>query len=265
MKKKLLVLTRSADAGDAWKKYLERRGFVVYHFPTIEIVLAKPTPKLLGVLKNISDFDWVVFTSAAGVRSLSALALAKTTAAQILPKINIAAARMPRVAVVGSATAAAARAAGYRVAFQPSAPSSAALAFELDPVRGQSILLLRTSIAPPDLRNALIARGATVTELPIYKTILRRDPDPKFEKLLAAGRIDFLTFASPSAVRGFFMRAPRATHMRKKFIDKARTVPAIAIGPSVAAALTKAGFKDVRMVEEPTVEAVGQATDLKMA
>ena len=43
-----------------------------------------------NIFKNISDFDWVVFTSAAGVRTLKELAA----------KIKIAPARMPKIAAI---------------------------------------------------------------------------------------------------------------------------------------------------------------------
>jgi len=245
LKGKLIVLTRSTEGSAPWIKYLEERGARVYLFPAIEIAPVALTPKIKNILKNISDFDWVVFTSAAGVRALKELTATV--------KINIPRARAPKIAAIGVATAKAVRAAGYRVAFQPSTPSSAALAFELEPVRDRSILLLRTAIAPHDMHKVLTARGANVTELSIYKTVLRSDPDPKFEKLLARGRIDFLTFASPSAVRGFFKRVPPALRAR------ARTLPAIAIGASVAASLRKAGFKDVRTASEATIEGMMEA------
>jgi uroporphyrinogen-III synthase len=257
LKGKLVVITRSVESNKPWIKYLKKQGAIPYPFPTIEIVPTKLTSEIKNVLKNIDDFDWVVFTSAAGIRSLKELIKKLATEKSA---IKISSARMPKIAVVGDTTAKAVRTAGYRVAFKPSTPSSAALAFELEPVRSRSILLLRTSIAPPDMRNVLIERGANVTELPIYTTVLRRDSDPKFEKLLMDGRIDFLTFASPSAVRGFFqrlssLRSAGRPYARTKLIARARTVPAMAIGPSVVTALTKAGFKDIRTAKEPTIQA----------
>lgn len=246
LKGKLIVLTRSAEGSAPWKKYLEKQGAKVYFFPTIEIVPVKLTPKIKNTLKNIADFDWVVFTSAAGVRSKEELAKKL--------KINVSTAQMPKVAVLGDATAAAASAMGYKAAFQPSTPGSAALAFELEPVRGRSVLLLRSALAARDMHDVLTARGAHVTDLAIYKTLYRRDPDPKFLKLLESGRIDFLTFASPSAVRGFFQRL----RFQKKFIERARVLPTLAIGPSVAVILKKAGFKNIRVAEVPGIEGISE-------
>ena len=66
--------------------------------------------------------------------------------------------------------------------------------------------------------------------------------------------MDFLTFASPSAVRGFFMRVKD-----KKLQKKARDITAVAIGPRVAATLKKYGFKDVRTASEPTMKGMADA------
>lgn len=253
LKGKVVVITRSVKKNDPWIIHLKKQGAISYSFPTIEITPKTLTPAREKILKNISDFDWVIFTSAAGIRSLKELADAaakkpKTSAIGISPR------RMPKIAVVGDATARAVRAMGYRVAFQPSEASATALAFQLEPVQGRSILWLRSMIAGRDLHDILNARGASITDLPIYNTSPRLDPDPKFEKLLAAGRVDFLTFASPSAVRGFFNRLRSS-----KLQSKARALPAIAIGPSVTAALKKTGFKDIREAKEAGIEEVMMA------
>jgi uroporphyrinogen-III synthase len=240
LKGKLVVVTRSVEGSEPWIKYLKEQGATPYFFPTIEIVPADITPTIENALKNISDFDWVIFTSAAGVRSMKLLA--EKSGINLSPK------RMPKIAAIGIATAAAAKRIGYRVAFKPSESKGVALGYELEPVNGKSILLLRTAIASHDILKILKVRGGKITDLSLYKTIYRRDPDLKFGKLLESGKIDFLTFASPSAVRGFFQRVP------KNLIPKSKEIPSIAIGEKVLEALKKAGFKNIKIAKEPTVE-----------
>lgn len=242
LKGKLVVVTRSVEGSEPWIKYLKEQGATPYFFPTIEIVPADITPAIENALKNISDFDWVIFTSAAGVRSMKFLAEKSG--------IDLSAKRMPKIATIGIATAAATKRLGYRVAFQPSESNGVALGYELEPVNGKSILLLRTAIASHDILKILEVRGGKITDLSLYKTIYHRDPDPKFEKLLQNGKIDFLTFASPSAVRGFFKRVPR------NLIPKTKEIPSIAIGPKVGEVLKKAGFKNIEITKEPTIEAI---------
>ena len=78
-----------------------------------------------------------------------------------------------------------------------------------------------------------------------------RVPDENFFELLKKDEVDFLTFASPSAVRGFFVRVKDGKLQRK-----ARDITTIAVGPRVERTLKKYGFKDVRTATEPTVKAV---------
>jgi uroporphyrinogen-III synthase len=247
LKGKLVVITRSAEGSEAWIKYLKSHGAIPYSFPTIEIVPADITPVIENALKNISDFDWVIFTSAAGVRSMKLLA--EKYGIDLSPR------RMPKIAAIGIATAAAAKRVGYRVAFKPSESNGVALGYELEPVNEKSILLLRTAIASHDILKILEVRGGKITDLSLYKTIYRRDPDLKFGKLLENGKIDFLTFASPSAVRGFFQRVP------KNLISKSKEIPSIAIGEKVAEVLKKAGFKNIKISEKPTIKAIIATAD----
>src|SRR6202044_4182211 len=137
-KGKLVVITRSVEGSEPWIKYVKAQGATPYFFPTIEIVPVGITAAIKSALENISDFDWVIFTSAAGIRSMKFFA--ERLAMEVSPK------QMAKIAVIGDATAIVVKKMGYRVAFQPSEPNAAALGYELEPVNGKSILLLRTSI-----------------------------------------------------------------------------------------------------------------------
>ncbi len=113
--------------------------------------------------------------------------------------------------------------------------------------------MLRTNIASDTLARTLRRRGAEVTELPIYQTRLREDADPAFSQLLQAGGAHYLVFASPSAVHGFIRRI---TH---DDLRRAKSLPAVAIGPSVAAALEQMGFSSIHQAAQPNVAGVYRA------
>ncbi|HUC31166.1 MAG TPA: uroporphyrinogen-III synthase [Candidatus Paceibacterota bacterium] len=245
LKGKHIVITRSVKGGLVWKKYFEHEGAVVHCFPTIKTKPVSPTKKIETVLSRIRSFDWIVFTSAEGVRAMRSLARAL--------RVDISPARMARIAVIGKGTATAVRRAGYRVGFQPSNSDSKTLAQELTLVKGRSILLLRTSIASEDFPRILTARGRKVTDLSIYATVPIKKLDPKFLKLLRDARIDYLTFASPSAVNGLWNGLSK--ELRKKVVH----IPAVAIGPSVKKLLKKKGFDDVRVAKKSTIKHVADA------
>lgn len=227
-KGKTIVLTRSAEAGGEWERELRKKGAIVHRFPTIETAAVKPTKRLRGALRNIHGFDWIVFTSAVGPYFLRDAAKGA--------RVRLSKDALPRIAAIGRATATAVRAVGWRVAFTPSAANSMSLAKKLPVAPGGPVLLLRANIASKELPRALVRRGARVKDIPIYRTKLIRRPDARFSKLLLENKIDMLTFASPSAVRGFRSRVKGAA------FRKAVTVPAAALGGEVRRALKDAGF-----------------------
>ncbi len=248
MQGKLVVLTRSAAGNRAWQRHFERLGASLYRFPTIEVVPVEPSPELTDILRRIDEFDWVIFTSAMGPHFFKSI-IEKLS-------IDISPETMPPIAVIGERTAMAVKKIGYRVTFQPRLAASKNLAQELGdfkPIKGSAILLLRSAIAEPDFPKKLGALGGRVTDRAIYQTILVREPDPEFEKLLEQGKIDFLTFASPSAVRGFLGRVPSTLQ------EIAMRLPAIALGRNIANALRSAGFKHIIITKEATMKAMLEA------
>ncbi|MDB5178267.1 MAG: uroporphyrinogen-III C-methyltransferase / uroporphyrinogen-III synthase [Patescibacteria group bacterium] len=235
---KQVVLTRSTAGNKTWARYFATHGIPIYNLSTIATKRAPLTPELNQALNRLDQFDWLVFTSAAGVRHAQALGARPTGAST------------PAVAVIGDHTAAAARKAGWHISFQPSRANAATLAKQLTPVEGKNILLLRSGIATPELTAALRGRGATTTDLPVYQTKLRTEPDPALSQLLETSGILCFTFASPSAVRGLARRLTPAD------LALAMNLPAIAIGPSVAEALSQAGFANIHLTARPDVKAI---------
>jgi uroporphyrinogen-III synthase len=152
--------------------------------------------------------------------------------------------------VLGDQTAAAAHALGLEVSFTPSQPNSQTLAAELPEAAGRLILILQANLADPAIAETLRARGAQTTNLTAYTTHPLSEPDPKAAQLLQANHIDAIIFASPSAVHGFARRLPDPAQ------QAARQIPAIAIGPSVAATLTQAGFNHVYTAAGPNLSAI---------
>ena len=242
LRNKLIVVTRSEKGSKEWQEQLTKQGATVYNLPTISMTPVKPNRKLSYLLHHIDDFYWVVFTSASGIRYLSILAKEIS--------LDLSTIKLPKLAVIGEQTAMVARATGFQVVFQPTIPSSLTLGEELKPVGGKSILLLRTTIASSDLAKQLTQRGGIVTDLPIYQTTFLHEPDPKFSELLDSNKIDYITFASPSAVSGFCQR------LTKLDLTKAKTLQVVAIGPVVAAELQGRGFKKIHTSIEPTVEGI---------
>src|SRR5439155_12099314 len=104
---------------------------------------------------------------------------------------------------------------------------------ERDDVRGTRVLYVAAGNARDVLPDGLTQRGCRVDVVPVYRTSGDGAGSGALREALAAGRVDAVTFASASAVRGF-VDAVRA--------DLARRPPAVSIGAVTTDALNAAGI-----------------------
>jgi uroporphyrinogen-III synthase len=204
-----VLVTRPAGPGDPLVAELQRLGYRVIAVPTVVLrATAVEWP-------DLHQFDWVVVTSAAG--------------AAVMPKI--APGPGPRWAAVGEATAAALGARGVRADLVPREANGAALAAALPNPSGSRVLIVRASLADPDLPAGLVARGALVQEVTAYETVEGpAESAPDMRKALARSDIGLVVFASGSAARGFVK------------LGGPTDLPAVTIGPRTSNVARHAGF-----------------------
>lgn len=218
-----ILVTRPGGAGDPLVAELESRGYRVIAVPTVL------TRQVEVDWPALDRFDWVVLTSAAGVAALPA-----TPAG-------------PRWAAVGHATARALRARGGRVDLTPAESNGAALGRALPDIDGERVLLVRASLADPELPVTLRERGADVSEVVAYETV--EGPDESRVELMAAlsePELAAVVFASGSAVRGFTK------------LGGTPDLPAITIGPRTSAEARDSGFT---VAAEALTQRVGELAD----
>jgi uroporphyrinogen-III synthase len=239
---KTVVLTRDSIGNAVWAKRLESLSAQVYSLPTIETAPLEPTAQNKAIIEHLSDFDWLVFTSGTSVRYFRGLLY---VLGRRWPLAR------PKTATIGPQTAHLIEQNGFQVDFQPTRTSGTTLGEELTPVQGKHILLPRTDIASDDLATLLSKRGGDVTTLPLYTTHMIGAPDKEFLRKLKADAIDFIVFASPSGVRGFALQVADPN-----LLQKARLLPAIAIGPSTATALHEVDFRHVFTSRTPSLDGI---------
>jgi len=75
-------------------------------------------------------------------------------------------------------------------------------------LRGKKVLLLRSEIASDELVRGIEMGGADVTDVPVYTAVPQKGDDAALVAQMQQGKIQWLTFASPSAVRSFFEQIP---------------------------------------------------------
>ena len=234
-----IVVTRTRQQASDLSNRLAELGANVIEAPTIE--LSAPADWTAGdeILKSMSAFDWIVFTSQNGVQF---------TKRRLLDLgLDARAFGAARVAAIGDATARAIREELFlSVDLCPESFVAEALADALvakKVVRGNRFLLLRADIARPILRERLLQDGAAeVRDLPIYQTRSAQSLPPPLIDALAAGEVNWITFTSSSTVKGFIsLLGPDA----RATLGNLRIA---SIGPITSRTLRELGF-------DPTVEA----------
>ena len=146
-------------------------------------------------------FDWIVFTSTNAVDAFMNALLEGEGDVRML--------KGPRLCAVGAGTAEKLARYSIKVDLVPGEFRSEALVAAIKaagPVDGVRVLLPRANIGRDVVADQLRQAGAVVTDVVAYRTVLADTPragDPDVYRLLLEGRIDVVTFASPSAVRSF--------------------------------------------------------------
>ena len=191
--------------------------------------------KALRKLEPPQPFDWLILTSANTVQTVAA------RCRQL--DVDVAEIKALRVAAVGSATAEAARKAGFRVTVVPDSYNSEGVVAALgSTILGKRVLLARAKVARDVIPDALTAAGALMTVVDAYQTAL---PDGAKEALVEALKVgvDAATFTSSSTVRNLAEVAREAG-----IVFPFDGVKAISIGPVTSATLREHGW-------EPAAEA----------
>jgi len=233
-----ILVTRPEDRARSLQDALEQLGATVVVSPTIRTV-----PEILGLTTALRDirYDWVVVSSQGAAAALR-------QARDRLPNLKV-----PPCATVGPATAAGLRGDGFEVRFQPEEATGVAMAAglaALAPLDGKRVLYPRSNIGSERPAEMLRKAGATVDEVTAYVTAPLK-PAAEVARRLDAGEVDLVLFASPSAVTGYCDELPSRS--------AARTLPAIAIGPTTAEAVTSAGLPLAGVADPHTAEGLVQA------
>ena len=189
---KRVLVTRSREQASALSERLRELGAEPLEYPAIEIAPPKDMTPLDEAIATLSAYDWLVFTSANGVRALVDRMNEK--------RMDIEALARPRIAAIGPATAQALQRYGLRVDYMPEIYLAEEIATGIGDVAGQRILLPRAERAPKHLAQALRGKGAAVDEVTAYRTLAVGAPD-ELKALLEDGQIDIVTFTSSSTVR----------------------------------------------------------------
>jgi uroporphyrinogen-III synthase len=215
---KRIAITRPRGQSAELSQELGNHGALPLVIPLIEIT--DPSDEGFAfeqAMKNISQYEWVVCTSANGSH-------------RVAPYIGKDASR-PKLAAVGSATGS-----GFLqdVDFVPSQATGQTLANEFPLTKGK-VLLVQAQETSGDVAQTLRQRGCVVDEVTAYQTVIRNLETEEFEQLLSA---DAVVFASGSAVRSFVRQCGTRYHGAIVVIGEPTRLVAKELGVSVSAVAT---------------------------
>jgi len=240
---KRIVVTRADEQAAELCALLEAAGAVAVRCPTIVIAPPASYAGMDAALARLADHDWIVFTSANGVRLLldrtEALGLGSALAAT-------------RIAAVGTVTARALAERGAAVTFVPADESADALGEALPDVGGRSVLLIQGSKADPGLARRLEERGARVAVVGAYRTVPTAPSGDALTELREGA--DALTFTSPSTVEGFVALGPEWRSLARRAI-------VATIGPTTTTAALALGLGVHAEAREPSMSALIEALE----
>ena len=245
---KHVVVTRAREQASGVARQLAALGAKVSTFPTIRIE-PELSPELDQAIHNLGSYQWLVFTSANGVRHFFARAKALGRDARALAGVQLAA--------IGSATAQALEEHGLVADFVPQEFVAEAVAQGLvaKGLAGARILLARAAEAREVLPENLREAGALVDVVPVYRTHPAKEGAEALRQAVEANQVDCVSFGSSSTVHNFFAQIPAAT---VRAADKLRFA---AIGPITAATLQEYGFSSHIQPTEYTIDALVAAIE----
>jgi uroporphyrinogen III methyltransferase/synthase len=240
-----ILVTRTRQQASTLSSRLSDLGAHVIEAPTIQIV--PPTDEewepIDRVLQQIPAYDWVIFTSANGVRAAWDRLRHLTFDARHFGASHVAA--------IGPATKEALEQIGIVPDVLPEKFIGEELAAALqaqigeNELKGQRFLLLRADIARPILHDELLKLGGMVEDLAIYRTIRPKELPQNAKTFLQDTTKAWITFTSASTAENLWQML---TEEERQSVAKMHRA---SIGPITSAALSALGHGQWK----PTLEA----------
>jgi len=246
---KRILVPRAQHQAEASAGVIRQRGAEPVIFPVIELCDPSDRAPLLAAARQVSSFDFVVFTSQNGVeRFFAALAEIGRDARAF---------GEARVAVVGPKTASALWRHGIRadVTAKEYVGEEVARAI-LSRGAVRRVLIPRAKEAREELPELLAASGAEVEVVTAYETKpVSRERATELQQLFLRDQLDCVMFTSASTV----------TSLRQLLGDTAQELLArtlvACIGPVTGAALTEAGVRVDVTATEYTIDGLLDAIE----
>lgn len=244
-----IVVTRDAQGNAEMAHKIIARGGRPVEFTTMILEPLTNRNEFLQVLTELAAYDWAIFTSPNGVDMFFEAIHAFGKDARVFGPLHL--------ATLGAKTAECLAQYGIKADFVPTVFTGRDLGLQLAShanLRDKKILLLRSELASDELVDVLTQGGAHVRDVSIYTAVLQKGDAAGLEEQIRQGRIHWLTFASPSAVRSLFEQ------IRPEIVNDS-TAKVASIGPVTSKELTRLGVRIDVEASEHTVDGLLDALE----
>ena len=241
---KRVVVTRASAQATGLRDALTALGAETVELPALRIEPIEDVA-LQSALGRLAEFDWVVVTSQNAVRLVWDVLRASGLDARAFAG--------RRIACVGRSTSDALLARGLAADVIPArfvAEGVLEAMMSRGDVKGTRVLYLAAEGARDVLPEGLRSLDCDVDVVHVYRSVSDGGGADHLRERLDAGSLDAVTFASASAVRGYLDVVGDA---------RARTLPAISIGPITSDAVRAAGIPLAGEAAEASVVALADA------
>ena len=250
-----VAITRTREQNSELRPRLEHLGAEVIELPLIEVKPVLPRDELVDVFSELGSYDWILFTSANGVRNFFACFFRAFDDVRSLGFL--------RFAAVGDATKAAIEAERIRVECCPPVATAEALAealIETGSLDSAKVVVVTGNRNRETLVQRLESEGrAIVDTLQLYETQpMDLAAHPAAETFRAQGA-DAVLFASSSAVDAFLAQAKSL-----QLAPDARRPVVGSMGPQTSATLRAAGLAPAFEAKAPGLDGLIDALVLHL-
>ncbi|WP_100405017.1 uroporphyrinogen-III synthase [Bacillus solitudinis] len=244
---KHILVTRAKEQAKVLSQRIREAGGIPIEVPLLAFQRPQNQEVIPEVISRLAEFDWLVFTSANGVRFFMEHFQDNTKNKNV---------RLPKIAVVGIETAKVLHLYKVKADVSPDVYVAESLidCLKENTEPGQRILLARGNLGRSILNDNLLTYGLEVTDLIVYETVLPKEAIIEMKTLLDKSMIpDVVTFTSSSTVQHFIQ-------LLQKINQSERFNPVMAcIGPVTAQTAKKLGLSVEIIPKTYTVEGLVQA------
>ena len=224
-----ILVGRARHQAGSLSASLRSLGASVIEIPFIEIRKPQSYQPLDEALKNIGNYDWLIFTSANGVEAMWERFRKRRLTRRNLKHLQIAA--------IGPATKKAIVRHGLKVKMVPEEYVAEPVVKGLrDKVNGKRVVLIRAKVARDVIPEELRSAGAEVDVIEAYETVVPEKSRARLRALMknAARRPHIVTFTSSSTAKNF---AELLGNSKARIAGLLKHVQFASIGPVTSATL----------------------------